>query len=171
MERISRFGRQYLTTGDLSRQLTSVAATALVQSSTISCVRRMAACLAGVVLIASGMGGFVSKITMPAGTIYVYVATAICGVSIAWGVVLCLAARFPYALGIRVSLGTFCLSLSTITAAWVVDLFSQGSIFIPGLLLAALMAQAAHFCFSVGRRVRGHRERKQAHQSAANALH
>ena len=134
---------------------------------------RIAAYVAGVALIASGLGGFVSKFTMPepSGTNYFYVATAICGVFIAWGVVLCLAARFPYALGIRISVGTFCLSLSVIAAAWVIDLLSQGSLFMPGLLLAVALVQAGHYCFSARRRMSGQRERKHAHDDAANALH
>ena len=131
----------------------------------------MMACVAGVALIASGLGGFVSKVTLSTDTNHVYVATAICGVIIAWGLVLCLAARFPYALGIRVSLGTFCLSLSVIAGAWVVeDLLSQGSIFIPGLLLAGAMVHVGRYCFSVRRRISGPRERKHAPDNAASAL-
>jgi hypothetical protein len=90
------------------------------------------------------------------------------GVIMTWGVLLCLAAHFPYGFGIRLSLGTLCFSLSAIAAAYIVDGFVMGFFFLPSqdpemdvliLALAAVMFLVGCHCCSIRRHVRRHRKR------------
>ena len=127
-----------------------------MQSSTLRLVKRLGICALGVALIVAGLIATESEFTTPqlASMKYVCGNAAVVLVIIAWGVMFCLAARFPYALGIRLSVGAICFSISAILAGYFADcllLLDESSP--PLLALAILTFLSGCHCFSVKKHV------------------
>lgn len=108
-------------------------------------------------MIVIAVGGLAKQFD-PVDTKCVCAGVATFWVIVAWGTTFCLAARFPYAFGIRMALGLVCFSLAAITAGYFADICMAGFVSIPLLVLAALMFKAGCYCFSVKRHVSQNRD-------------
>ena len=126
-----------------------------MQLSALRLIRCLTGCGAGFALISVGLLGFVREFTETelVNAQHVCGEAATMAVIIAWGVILCLAALFPYSLGLRFIVGTLCISISAICSGYAVDYFLMANKVAPPLLaLAILVFMSGCHCFSLRKR-------------------
>lgn len=133
------------------KELLPLSAGMTIRPVNASWARRLCAGV-GCVMIVTALSGLANQFD-PADTKFVCARVVIGWVIAAWGVTFCLAARFPYAFGIRMAIGVVCFSIAAIVTGCFVDCCIAGAISIPLFVLAALMFKSGCYCFSVRRHV------------------